>query len=92
MNTEETSSTDVSLTIQEPERVSENSSPDTIEMLYIESSNIGLVEFRKRVEQESIKALNSEFVVLTETPLDQLIWYIVKKRLKLAAQLDKEQD
>ena len=37
-------------TIQESNRVSENNSPDTIEMLYIESPSIGLVEFRKRIE------------------------------------------
>ena len=29
----------------------ENNSPDTIEMLYIESPSIGLVEFRCRIEQ-----------------------------------------
>jgi len=41
---------DVSSTIQDSERVSENNPPDTIELLYIESPNIGLVEFRKRIE------------------------------------------
>lgn len=49
-NTPLESSADVSPTIQDDQRVSENNSPDTIELLYIESSNIGLVEFRKRIE------------------------------------------
>lgn len=44
-------SKDVSPTIQETNPVSENNSPDTIEMLYIESPGIGLVEFRRRLEQ-----------------------------------------
>ena len=47
----------VSPAIQDTERVSENNVPDTIEQLYIESSNIGLVEFRKRIETHTAQAV-----------------------------------
>lgn len=42
--------TAVSAAIQDTKRVPESNAPDTIEMLYIESPSIGLVEFRRRIE------------------------------------------
>ena len=71
---------DVSPTIQEPERVSENNSPDTIEMLYIESSNIGLVEFKNRIEtlitqytnQKVLEARQSELEMFKKIPIQNM--------------------
>jgi len=71
----DTPSNPVPPTIQESNRVSENNSPDTIEMLYIESPSIGLVEFRKRIEAlitQQVTAAQTNGVAWTIKVIDEL--------------------